>query len=274
MNLDDADERGVLAGEYVLGTLDDAERAAFEAAMGGDAGLRAEVGEWQDRLLGLARQAVPAEPAASLWARIEAALPAAGAAGSSTPAMLQPQTQSGTQPQPQPQPQRDRPSPMPPPRRTVVSMPWWQRLGVWQGISAAALACVALLATLLVVRPAADEPVQYLALLRAPDTSNTGWIVEGYPGGRLKLVPVGEGAGVSSATPSGRSLQFWTKPEGAAGPTSLGLVQAGTALTVPSSRLPGLGERQLFEITLEPEGGSTIGRPTGPILFVGRTQRL
>ena len=28
---------------------------------------------------------------------------------------------------------------------------------------------------------------------------------------------------------------------------------------------------QLFELTLEPEGGSPIGRLTGPVLFIGRT---
>ena len=32
--------------------------------------------------------------------------------------------------------------------------------------------------------------------------------------------------------------------------------------------------RQLFEITLEPENGSPTGRPTGPILYVGRTVAL
>ncbi|WP_348754168.1 anti-sigma factor, partial [uncultured Aquincola sp.] len=64
------------------------------------------------------------------------------------------------------------------------------------------------------------------------------------------------------------------KPEGAAGPTSLGLVAAGQTVEIPATRLPGVGARQLFEITLEPEGGSTIGRPTGPILFVGRSVRL
>jgi anti-sigma-K factor RskA len=37
------------------------------------------------------------------------------------------------------------------------------------------------------------------------------------------------------------------------------------------SRLPALGPQQLFEITLEPDGGSPIDRPTGPILFVGST---
>jgi anti-sigma-K factor RskA len=35
-----------------------------------------------------------------------------------------------------------------------------------------------------------------------------------------------------------------------------------------------VGARQLFEITLEPENGSTMGRPTGPILYVGLTVAL
>jgi anti-sigma-K factor RskA len=69
-------------------------------------------------------------------------------------------------------------------------------------------------------------------------------------------------------------LQFWTKLEGAVGPTSLGLVQAGQVLQLPLSRLPGVGPQQLFEITLEPEGGSKIARPTGPILYVGRSVAL
>lgn len=74
--------------------------------------------------------------------------------------------------------------------------------------------------------------------------------------------------------PAGKSLQFWTKPQGAAGPTSLGLVRAGEKLELPVAMLPGVGEQQLFEITLEPEGGSPLGRPTGPILYVGRTVHL
>ena len=243
MNLDDADERSALAGEYVLGTLDPAAHAAFEAALAGDAGLRAEVGAWQDRLLGLVRQTEPSEPSASLWARIDASLPAPRAAADPRPASS---------------------------RAGAAAPPWWQRLGVWQGISAAALAAVLVLSTLLLLRSPALEPAQYLALLQAPDTASTGWIVEARSGGDLKLVPVADGV----AAPAGRSLQFWTKPDGAAAPTSLGLVQAGAALTLPVSRLPGLGERQLFEITLEPEGGSTVGRPTGPVLFIGRMLRL
>ena len=50
----------------------------------------------------------------------------------------------------------------------------------------------------------------------------------------------------------------------AAGPRSL--------TPVPTlASLPTLEREQLFELTLEPETGSPIGRPTGPILYVGRT---
>ena len=72
----------------------------------------------------------------------------------------------------------------------------------------------------------------------------------------------------------GQALQFWTKPDDADGPTSLGLVPGGRPTIVPVSKLPGLSPNQLFEITLEPAGGSPIGRPTGPILFVGRAVKV
>jgi len=38
--------------------------------------------------------------------------------------------------------------------------------------------------------------------------------------------------------------------------------------------LPGLADRTLFELTLEPEGGSPYNKPSGPILFVGKAVRL
>ena len=76
-------------------------------------------------------------------------------------------------------------------------------------------------------------------------------------GGMLRLTPVGD----TPPVPAGRALQFWTKPQGAAGPTSLGLVRPGQPVQMAVTRLPGVGAQQLFEITLEPENGSPIGRP-------------
>ena len=109
-----------------------------------------------------------------------------------------------------------------------------------------------------------------MAVLQSPDNRTTGWVVEWQAGRGLRLVP----AGAAEPVPAGRALQFWTKAEGAAGPTSLGLVRAGEALALPLARLQEVGPRQLFEITLEPENGSPIGRPTGPILYLGRAVAL
>lgn len=248
MNLDDPQERSASAGEYVLGTLGAQERASFEHALESDEALRAEVYEWQDRLFGLHARVTPAQPDAKLWPRIEAGLvgtPSKPAAPSVTRSAI------GAAP-------------------PAANDPLWQRLRRWQAASALAVAASLVLATLLVLRaPAPPAGDRYLALLQAPDKS-TGWVVESGVGGSVRLVPVGD----TPPVPPGKSMQFWTKPEGAAGPTSLGLVRAGESVEVPASSLPGLGDQQLFELTLEPEGGSPIGRPTGPVLFIGRAVRI
>ena len=243
IDLHDADERTAAAGEYVLGTLAADDHAAFSAALAHDAALQSEVYAWQDRLLGLSAAAAAVTPRPQLWQRIDIAV---GALAAGVPLPVR----AGA---------------------TAVHAPWWQRLGLWQGVSALAVAASLLMAVLLVARTTPPlVGARYLAVLQSPDKQAIGWVVEIEAGRALHLVPVAD----TGAVPAGRALQFWTKPQGAAGPTSLGLVQAGRPLEMAVSRLPDLGAEQLFEITLEPEGGSPIGRPTGPILYVGRTVRL
>lgn len=243
MNLQDPEDRELAAAEYVTGTLAPADLAIVEAALATDDALRAAVYAWQDRLLDLNRRVPPVTPAAQLWDRIEAALPSRPAPAGTLPAA----------------------------RPAAANDPQIRRVRRWQIVSGLAMAASVVLATLLVVRapPPAAEGARYLALLQGPD-QRTGWVVEATSGQQVRLVPVG----TTEAPPPGRVVQFWTKPDGAAGPTSLGLVPADRASVLPISKLPALGERQLFELTLEPEGGSPIGRPTGPVLFVGRTVRL
>lgn len=245
MNLDDADERSATAGEYVLGTLAPDEREAFERALQTDTALRAEVYAWQDRLLGLARRSAPVEPAAGGWAVIEARLPGPGT---------------------------DRPV-APPAIAHAANDPLWQRLRRWQITGGLAIAASLLLASVLVLRaPGWSPPERYLAVLQAPEGQAADWVVEITAGRSVRLVPVGSRAG--NPVPPGKALQFWTKPQGAAGPTSLGLVRAGMVTELPAARLPAVEPQTLFELTLEPEAGSPIGRPTGPILYVGRSVRL
>lgn len=237
IDLRDPLERDAAAGEYVLGTLSADDHAAVAAALPQDAALRAAVYAWQDRLLALTAQVPAVEPAPSLWTRVSLALDSRA-----------PRTEVG-----------------------VTRTPWWQGLRFWQGLSAVGVAASLVLALrVLTPTPTADGP-RFVAVLESPDERRAaGYVVELQAGGALRLVPVGDAPPV----PPGRALQFWTKAQGAAGPTSLGLVRAGQTVEMPVARLPAVEAQQLFEITLEPEAGSPIGRPTGPILFVGRTVAL
>lgn len=244
MKLDTAEDRTAAAGEYVLGTFAPDELRAFEAALPRDATLRAEVAFWQDKLLQLTTRSAPAErlPAGG-WQRLDARLP--------------------------------RPASAPQAARTQTAAPWWQRLGLWQGLSGLAVAASLALGTALVVRDASMTPeVRYVAVLQDPDGRGNGWVVEMKQvtnrQGQLRLVPLRPNYDV----PQDRVLQFWTKAPGAAGPSSLGLVAPGKVTDLPLQQVPDLQPDQLFEITLEPPGGSTIGRPTGPILYIGRAVQL
>jgi anti-sigma-K factor RskA len=238
IDLKNPEERAAAAGEYVLGTLDADDQRAVAQALPSDRALKAEVFAWQDRLLALSARAAPLSPSPTLWRRIEVALGNGPAPAAAAPRPAAPRT------------------------------PWWQGLRLWQGLAGAALAMSLFLAVLVLSPPPTTE--RYVTLLQSPTDKSTGWVVEMNAGGTLKLVPVG----APGEVPAGRAWQFWTKPQGAAGPTSLGLVRAGETIEMPVARLPAVGAEQLFEITLEPEGGSTIGRPTGPILYVGTSIRL
>lgn len=145
---------------------------------------------------------------------------------------------------------------------------WWERLNLWRALAATGFAAAAIMA----VVPRLDAPIaapRYMVVLAAPENMAPGWIVQADTAGALKLVPLG-----TTKVPPGRSLQLWTKADSWKGPVSLGLVQPGKAADVSLAKLPPLQPNQLFEITLEPQSGSPIGRPTGPILYIGRAVQM
>jgi anti-sigma-K factor RskA len=91
----------VLAGEYVLGVLDAAERAAFELRMVREPALARLVEEWQARLLPLDEGLAPVEPRPEVWRRIAQSIQ---------------------------------------PRRFPQHRAWWNRLALWRGWALAATA--------------------------------------------------------------------------------------------------------------------------------------
>ena len=143
----------------------------------------------------------------------------------------------------------------------------WNSLAFWRIGGMAGLAASALLALLLLTTSPEPGKLQYLAVLQAPG-SGANWLVE-IDSSKVRLRPLSP-----VTVGSGKAVQFWTKPEGAAGPTSLGLVATDRRTEILLTSLPGVGPNQLFEVTLEPQTGSPINRPTGPILAVGKAVRL
>ena len=130
----------------------------------------------------------------------------------------------------------------------------------WPLFGTASAALAAGLAAFLVLRPA-PEP-RFMTVLLS-NQEQPAWIVEA-EGRDLRLAALNP-----QPVPEGRVMELWALPQGATAPTSLGLVPSDGRFTVsPRTVRPEPG--MLIEITLEPPGGSPIGRPTGPILFIGR----
>jgi anti-sigma-K factor RskA len=152
-------------------------------------------------------------------------------------------------------------------RPAQAATPWWNLLALWRGLAAAGLAASLVLGSLLLTR--APPAPNYLVVLVAPQDKAPGWVVQASNPRELQLIPLGV-----IEVPSDKALEFWTKADDWQGPVSLGLVKPGQPLRVPLDRLPPLQANQLFELTLENPNGSPIGKPTGPVQFIGRAVKV
>jgi anti-sigma-K factor RskA len=67
----------------------------------------------------------------------------------------------------------------------------------------------------------------------------------------------------------GRDYELWALPEGGA-PVSLGLMpESGEAeRELSAAQRTALSSASKVAVSLEPEGGSATGAPTGPVLYV------
>jgi anti-sigma-K factor RskA len=139
-----------------------------------------------------------------------------------------------------------------------------RELRMWRNATAVALALAASMAVIAVL-PRTVQPVSVAAL--APlNGAAPAFVVRVLPGGGLNIASV-----AAANVPSGRDLELWALPAGAARPVSLGVLPAGGA-TVAASALTAPGGKLL--VSLEPKGGSPTGQPTGPVLYGGTIIRL
>lgn len=240
------DDLQVLAGEYVLGTLPATERLAVSQRLATEPALQQAVNDWEERLLPLTQLAEPVPLPAHLVARIDASLHNTRQQASAPAAPVvaaRPQGAAGN---------------------------WWNDLGLWRALAGSGFAMAAVLAAVLVTRTApVAAPPQFLVVLVAPQDKAPGWVVQASSPQQIRLIPLGV-----AEVPADKALEFWTKADDWNGPVSLGLVKPGQPLQVQLDKLPPLQPNQLFELTLESPTGSPIGKPTGPIQFIGRAVKV
>lgn len=249
----------VWAGEYVLGTLPQAQCIQLEQRLPQEPALQAAVNAWHDRLLPLTQLAPIQEPSHQLWSRIERSVNQHLA--QNRPAAVHPQKSIASAAQSS--------------GLRQIMMPWWNHLALWRGLAGLACACAVVLASLLVLElrvPVSEGKPAFMVVLVAPQNQSPGWVIQADAKDSIQLIPL-----AVASVPADRVLQFWTKAEGWSGPVSLGLIQPGPVgqpLQIPLSQLPPLKPNQLFELTLEPASGSPTGKPTGPIQFIGRAVQV
>jgi anti-sigma-K factor RskA len=222
------------AGEFVLGTLPEDERADARFRMRTDPDFKRAVDAWHRRLTPLLDGITPVEPAPGLQNKILERIIA----------------------------RREAPD-------GVIGLQ--RRLRRWQRFSLAATVIAGALIILLfgmlpreaVVRP---EPDRYIAALQAGGQVPDLLVSVDLEQGAITVQRVG-------AQPrAGTSFELWAAEGGRDKPQSLGVIDATTK--IPVLRLGSLTkanlENTVLAVSLEPVGGSPTGEPTGPIVFSGR----
>lgn len=230
-------ERRILAGEYVLGVLDDEQTAEVARWVAQDSEAATLALEWENHFLALADRLRPVEPSASVWARLAKT--------------VEPE------------------SPAFKPRPDVATPGFLQRLWssavVWRCVSAGFAAAVVVLAVAPQLRtPQVNAP--RVAVLQVPGQSaQPGWVVSVLDDGDVQIKGL-----AALPTPEGHSIQIWTLAPGEKKPRSMGLLADRQTVRLPADLVGTVQPGQLFEFTLEQAGGSPTGLPTGPVLYIGR----
>ncbi len=227
------------AAEYVLGLSSAAERIAARRRLRDDPAFRAEVEAWEVRLAPWAAAVPPVAPSAGLYAAIEAALPR-----SARPAEARREAS-----------------------REGLVPAFWRWLALGSGaLAAASLAALAFFAVPAMQSGPGPAEASFAATTITSDA-------DGLPIFAVVLDPSTHTATlvpIRLETGAGQVPELWIARDGGA-PQSLGVFDPDVPLRIAlePGRISGDLSQSLLAISLEPEGGSPTGRPTGPVVGHG-----
>jgi anti-sigma-K factor RskA len=217
--------------EYVLGVLESDERAAVEREIAASSAAAAAEAQWRERLLPLAEQVPAQAPPERVWGRIRAALQFDAARSGGT--------------------------------RLWDNLRLWHWLTLGSGALLAA-ACAALF-FILVHRPAAP-PIPYMAATITEHGGQVGWTATmDISKARMVVVPA-----APQPVQPGRTPELWLIPAGGR-PIAVGLISTRAPITLALSAglVARLGPTARLAVSIEPQGGSPTGQPTGPVVAAG-----
>jgi anti-sigma-K factor RskA len=229
--MSEAEDIDALAAEYALGTLPVAERASVALRARSEPSLAAAIEAWERRLGPLAETVAGREVPASVWSGIEARIDAQSAAPSN-----------------------------------VVDLR--RNLRKWKAATFAASAIAASLLAFVGVRefaqPRADKTL--VAVLQK-DAQSPAFLVSVDLERRQMTIRA-----VAAKPEPGKSYELWLVHDQLKTPRSLGLIGAQPITIGPTlaSYAPNVIEDGTLAVSLEPQGGSPTGAPTGPVLWSGK----
>ena len=240
-------DRDQLAADHALGLLEGEELLEARGLMAHDPQFAQAVTEWQMRLAPLLDEIVPVTPDPALWLQIEAA-----------------QAQG--------------------PRAEVVRLQrsvrrWQAGAGLALAVSAAASVALAfvsirpqtpLVPSSLPVALASADPqaqaVKTLAAALAPGPQS-GVIMLIYLPTEHRIISMARGF----RRRAGHDYQLWLIPaDGKPAPLGLLIGDGIQAMDLAPELVRALDTRATLAVSLEPEGGSPTGLPTGPVLSSGK----
>lgn len=226
-----------LAAEYVLGVMAAEERAKAAARLEADRAFAALVEAWDARMAPLAAAYPEIDPPVGIHASLERALFSAGPAAGVSAARMSGSAPGGL----------------------------WASLAFWRAFSAAALAALAVAVAVPLVSPPAEPQDHEMIASLAAEGSKVHYVaVLDMSHGEVSL------AHMSGEREAGRDFELWMI-EGDNDPVSMGVIPAGQTIQIrltPEQRAR-LAAGGALAISLEPQGGSPTGQPTGPVVASG-----
>jgi anti-sigma-K factor RskA len=228
----------LIAAEYVLGTLPAGERAAVTLRVHSEPRLAGAIEAWGRRLAPLVEVIPPREAPATIWPEIEARVDA-----------LEEVLLTGEQVTAQ-----------------IVGIK--RRLSRWRAAAVTATALAASLLLFVGYREIVHPPERTLVAVLQKDAQSPAFLVSVDLDRRLLTIRA-----VAAEPQRGKSYELWLVNDELKTPRSLGIV-GNKPFTVVGPQLAGYSPKVIEDATLavslEPEGGSPTGQPTGPVLFAGK----